>query len=88
MYSSVAPNVLSIQERVLGRSDVFHKGHWFSGEKAKYQNVLKGNTDMTFVPGAKERYCEVQEVLGKELAGNCVKKFKSGVMTQSGGEIL
>lgn len=41
-----------------------------------------------FVPGAKEKSNEVEDILGKELAGSSVKKFKDGVMTQKGGEIL
>lgn len=84
---SPAPNTMSIHEKVLGRSEVFHQGQWFCAEKMRAQNLVD-RKEKIFVPGAKEKYSEVQKVLGKELAGNGVKKFKNGVMTQSGGNIL
>ena len=85
MFNRFAPNTLNIHEKVLGRSDVFYQGNWFTSGKEKG----KKREDRLFVSSAKEKFTEVEKVLGKDLAGvSGVKKFKDGVMTQGGGEIL
>lgn len=96
------PKSIDIHTKVLGKMEVFHQGKWFSGEKIKGKRDKRGDEEgeerivfgggggngRLFAPGAREKSNEVEAILGKELAGSGVKKFKDGVRTQTGGEIL
>jgi hypothetical protein len=80
---------LNIQEKLLKKSDVFHKGQWFSVEKAKSNSKeKKKEPNQLFGPSSRKRFNEMEQVLGKELAGNSVKKSKDGVYIHSGKNTL
>ena len=89
---SYGPKTTDIHAKVLGKTEMFHQGKWFSSEKMKAKRDCSEDeyNERLFVPGARDRSNEAQLVLGRELCERSggVKKFKDGVRTQSGSEIL
>jgi hypothetical protein len=69
---------LNIQEKLLKKSDMFHKGQWFLVEKAKSNTTSEKEPNQLFGPNARKRFNGMEQVLGKEVAGNSIKKSKDG----------
>jgi hypothetical protein len=57
---------------------MFHKGQWFLVEKAKSNTTSEKEPNQLFGPNARKRFNGMEQVLGKEVAGNSIKKSKDG----------